>query len=171
MPVVILFSFRLRLIAAGRVGDFVLITAADRFRLARPCGVRQCENLQQDFCESLRWLGWRAHLCYRRRRLKILFGITLFLRTNAEIRSVRARQTIPVHGNRLCSSVPITSPALAKIKAARWARIKTDCASEIRISRSRSSAIAASAVSSFLMFDASSSQQENSIAHQLAPAW
>jgi hypothetical protein len=40
--------------------------------LVRPCQVRQRENLLKDFCKPFRWLGWHAHLCYRRRLLEVL---------------------------------------------------------------------------------------------------
>src|SRR4029078_6356355 len=37
--------------------------------------------LQKIFCKPFRWLGWHAHLYCRRRRLRILSAVTLFLLT------------------------------------------------------------------------------------------
>lgn len=53
---------------------FIGITASDTFWFVHPGWLGQCENLQQDFREPLRRPGWRAHLCYRRHRLRILSG-------------------------------------------------------------------------------------------------
>jgi len=64
LPVVVYFicSFRL-LFNAVRVEEFNWIIAACGFRFTGPVWFRQRQNLQQDFCEPFRWLGWHAHLC------------------------------------------------------------------------------------------------------------